>query len=128
MATGTRPRAYVFLPRPKATSPVGERAWPRVLRMLLLTAGAVLFLFPFYYSLILAFQREPKLDLSSAFPNPSNLSLANFAAINDGINLGRTLLNSAIFTIAVLVLTLVLGLLAGYALSQLHWRGQNVVF
>ena len=44
------------------------------------------------------------------------------------INLPRTLLNSGIFTGGVLLSTLVIGLLAGYALARLEFRGKGVVF
>ena len=61
-------------------------------------------------------------------PNPSNTSLENYTNINDSINLGRSLLNSGIFTGGVLLCTVVFGVLAGYALAILHFRGRGVVF
>jgi multiple sugar transport system permease protein len=48
--------------------------------------------------------------------------------INQAINLPRTLLNSGIFTGGVLLATLVIGLLAGYALARLEFRGRGMVF
>jgi multiple sugar transport system permease protein len=75
-----------------------------------------------------ALQREPNSDLSGAFPNPANLTLRNFTDINAAINLARTLVNSGIFTGGVLLATLVLGLLAGYALARLEFRGRGMVF
>jgi multiple sugar transport system permease protein len=66
--------------------------------------------------------------VSGAFPDPSNLTLDNLRDIDQAINLPRTLLNSGIFTIGVLLSTLVLGLLAGYALARLEFRGKGVVF
>jgi len=75
-----------------------------------------------------ALQKEPNPDISGAFPNPAKLSLDNLVAINNAINLPRTLLNSSLFTGGVLLATLVLGVLAGYALAQLHFRGRQVVF
>ena len=101
-----------------------RRLWPLVG----LTAGAVVFLFPFYYMVIGALQREPNSDVSGAFPNPANLTLDNLRDINQAINLPRTLLNSGIFTGGVLLCTLVLGLLAGYALARLEFRGKGMVF
>jgi multiple sugar transport system permease protein len=88
----------------------------------------VVFLFPFYYMVIGALQSEPNSDLSGAFPNPANLTLRNFTDINAAINLPKTLLNSGIFTGGVLLATLVLGLLAGYALARLEFRGRGAVF
>ena len=102
--------------------------WKRVLALLALALGAAVYLFPFYYMIVGALQREPSTDIAGAFPNPANITLANLADINDKINLARTLLNSAIFTAGVVFATLVLGLLAGYALAQLEFRGRAVAF
>ncbi|MGZ6266489.1 MAG: carbohydrate ABC transporter permease [Candidatus Limnocylindrales bacterium] len=96
--------------------------------MAVLVLGAVMFLFPFYYMVVGSFQREPKTDISGAFPNPGNLTFANFGDINAQVDLARTLINSGIFTGGVLLATLVIGLLAGYALAQLDFRGRSVVF
>jgi multiple sugar transport system permease protein len=101
-----------------------RRLWP----LLGLALGALMFLFPFYYMVIGALQREPNTDLSGAFPSPANLTLDNLRNIDRAIDLPRTLLNSGIFTGGVLLSTMVLGLLAGYALARLEFRGRGMVF
>ncbi|HEX8969185.1 MAG TPA: carbohydrate ABC transporter permease [Anaerolineae bacterium] len=100
----------------------------RIIQFGVLLLGAFVFLFPFYYMVIGALQREPNPDISGAFPQLGNLTLDNLAAINQAINLQRTLLNSAIFTGGVLIGTLVFGSLAGYALGQLEFRGRQTIF
>ncbi len=125
-----------------ATSAAIERASPRVAHnqhgdrfslqrvvgVVALVAGAVLFLFPFYYMIVGSLQRAPDTGISGAFPNPGNLTLANFGDINTQVDLVRTLINSGIFTGGVLLATFFIGLLAGYALAQLEFRGRSVVF
>jgi len=129
MATATQPQhPEVVEERAQPTAPPGRRSRRRLWPLLGLTVGALVFLFPFYYMVIGALQREPNSDVSGAFPNPANLTLRNFADINGAINLARTLLNSGIFTGGVLLSTLVLGLLAGYALARLEFGGRGVVF
>ncbi len=108
--------------------PAAPMSWGRVAGLAVLTLGAVVFLFPFYYMVVGALQREPNTDISGAFPNPANLTLANFADINAQVDLVRTLVNSGIFTGGVLLATFVIGMLAGYALAQLDFRGRSVVF
>ncbi len=108
--------------------PRGGFSWGRAAGLAVLVIGAFAFLFPFYYMVVGALQREPKTDPSGAFPNPANLSLANFGDINAAVDLARTLINSGIFTGGVLLATAVIGLLAGYALAQLEFRGRNIVF
>lgn len=98
------------------------------LSMVALLLGALLFLFPFYYMVVGALQREPATGIAGAFPNPANLTFDNFIAINSRVDLARALLNSGIFTAGVILGTLVLGLLAGYALAQLEFRGRGLIF
>jgi multiple sugar transport system permease protein len=126
MATSvTTERAAPRVDRPE---PAGRMSWRRVPGLAALMLGALLFLFPFYYMVVGALQREPNTDISGAFPNPANLTLANFADINARVDLVRTLINSGIFTGGVLLATFFIGLLAGYALAQLDFRGRSVVF
>ena len=99
-----------------------------VLRYVVLTIGAVAFLFPFYYMFIGSLQTEPDPTLAGAFPNPANLTGQNYVEINEGISLATGLLNSGIFTGGVILGTIVFGTLAGYALAILHWRGRGVTF
>jgi multiple sugar transport system permease protein len=115
-------------PRVERREPAERMSWRRVPGLAVLVVGALLFLFPFYYMVVGALQREPNSDISGAFPNPANLTLANFTDINAQVDLVRTLINSGIFTGGVLLSTFVIGLLAGYALAQLEFRGRSVVF
>ncbi|WP_425825091.1 carbohydrate ABC transporter permease [Streptomyces fractus] len=105
-----------------ATSRLGRRA----LRYVPLSIGAVAFLFPFYYMVVGSLRKVTAGDLSAAVP--SGLTGANYTAINSTISLARSLLNSGIMTIGVLVCTLVFGVLAGYALAVLKFRGKGAVF
>ena len=100
----------------------------RRIRLAVLFLGAFVFLFPFYYMLIGSLQTDPDPGVAGALPNPSNLTLDNYAQINDQLSLGRALVNSGVFTGAVILGTVIFGLLAGYALAVLHFRGKGVVF
>ena len=115
-------------PQVRQRDPAVRMSWGRAAGLAVLVLGAVIFLFPFYYMVVGALQREPNTDISGAFPNPANLTLANFGDINAQVDLVRTLINSGIFTGGVLLGTFFIGLLAGYALARLEFRGRNVVF
>jgi ABC-type glycerol-3-phosphate transport system permease component len=107
------------------------RGWTRtqsVIRGVVLAVGAVAFLFPFYYMIIGSLQKKPDQTLAGIVPNPANLTLGNFTAVNSRIDLLTGLLNSGLFTAGVLLCTLVFGLLVGYALAILEWRGRGVAF
>lgn len=111
----------------KVAAKRGSRA-PVVLRGVVLTLGALAFLFPFYYMIIGSLQRSPDTSVAGAFPNPSNLTTANYADINSRVNLVTGLVNSGIFTGGVVLCTVVFGVLVGYALAVLEWRGRGFTF
>lgn len=99
-----------------------------IVRLVTLMVGAFAFLFPFYYMLVGSLQEEPDTSVGGAFPNPANLTTQNYGDINGSIDLLGSLVNSGIFTAAVVCSTLFFGLLAGYSLAVLHYRGRGVAF
>lgn len=100
----------------------------RLALYIVLALGALASLFPFYYMVVGSLQTDVDPTPSGAFPNPANLTVENYVAINDRINLLQGLANSGIFTIGVLLGTTVFGVLAGYALAVLTWRGRGATF
>lgn len=104
-------------------NPRGRQMWS----LAALFLGAAIFLFPFYYMVIGSLQEKPDTSVKGAFPT-HGLTLHNYADINSRVNLARSLVNSGIFTIGVLLTTVVFGVLAGYALARLHFRGRGTLF
>ncbi|MDR6199409.1 multiple sugar transport system permease protein [Microbacterium sp. SORGH_AS428] len=107
---------------------VGTSRALAALRFAALGLGALAALVPFYYMVLGALQRQRDTTLFGLLPLPGNLTLDNFVEVNESINLFRSLLNSLIMTAGVVGCTLVFGLLVGYALSVLQFRGQGLVF
>ena len=99
-----------------------------VLRGLVLGLGALAFLFPFYYMIIGSLQETVDPSLAGAFPLPGNATGANYVDINSRIDLFQGLANSGIFTGGVLICTVFFGVLVGYALAVLEWRGRSATF
>ena len=108
-----------------ALEPRASRKWWRLVVLLI---GALVFLFPFYYMVIGSLQKTQNTSLSGALPNPGNMTLANYSQINAALDLGKAIINSGIFTGGVLLATVVFGILAGYALAQLNFRGRGLLF
>lgn len=100
----------------------------RVALYVVLSLGALAFLFPFWYMVVGSLQTDVDTSIAGAFPNPANITGDNYVAINERINLAQGLLNSGIFTGGVLLGTVVFGVLAGYALAVLQWRGRGTTF
>lgn len=92
-----------------------------------LTLCALVFIFPFWFMAVGAFQESPTSAPTDLFPT-GGWTLQNFADINARLDLVRSLANSLVFTLGVLAGTLTFGLAAGYALSRLQWRGRGVLF
>jgi multiple sugar transport system permease protein len=101
----------------------GRRVWS----MLALLAGAAVFLFPFYYMIVGSLQAKPDTSIKGAIPT-GGLTLHNYVDINSRVNLAQSLVNSGIFTGGVLLMTMVFGVLAGYALARLRFRGRGALF
>ena len=111
-----------------ARGPSSRRPSPAgVFRVAVLVFGAVLFLFPFYYMLVSSLQAKPDTSLAGAFPS-GGWTLHNYSQINARVDLGGSLVNSGIFTGGVILSTVVFGVLAGYALARLHFRGSGTLF
>ncbi|MHC2999504.1 carbohydrate ABC transporter permease [Microbacterium sp. HJ5] len=100
----------------------------KVALYVVLSLGALAFLFPFWYMVVGSLQTDVDPTIGGAFPDPANITGENYVAINERINLAQGLLNSGIFTGGVLLGTLVFGVLAGYALAVLQWRGRGTTF
>lgn len=104
-----------------------KRSVPRILSIILLTIAAIGFAFPFYFMIVGAFQESPTNSPSELFPT-SGWTVDNFVAIDSRIDLVGSLVNSLIFTAGVLLGTVVFGLLAGYAIARLDFRGRGVIW
>ncbi|KQZ23208.1 sugar ABC transporter permease [Microbacterium sp. Root553] len=100
---------------------------PRVVSATLLTIAAIGFAFPFYFMLVGAFQENPTNSPTSLFPT-SGWTVDNFLAIDSRIDLVGSLVNSVIITGAVLLGTVVFGVLAGYAIARLDFRGRGMIW
>jgi len=94
---------------------------------LMLALMALAFFAPFYFMLLGAFQQNPTNTPSDLLPT-DGWTLQNFVDINERISLLRSIVNSLVFTLGVLAGTLSFGLLAGYALARLQWRGRTSLF
>jgi len=103
------------------------RRLPRILSLIALTIAAIGFAFPFYFMLVGAFQENPTNSPSQLIPT-GGWTIDNFVAIDSRIDLVGSLVNSLIFTLGVLLGTVVFGLLAGYAIARLDFRGRGVIW
>lgn len=104
------------------------KLWNTV-RYVLLFALAAMFLLPFYVIVRNAFSTRKNITSPQWQWLPDELSLANLDSLlaNDSIGVGRALLNSAVMAIGQTTLTVVVSLMAGYALARYTHRLARVL-
>lgn len=114
---------------PKPAQQRRKRIKPEtILRHGLLIFGALLCLLPFYWMAVLSthesaiiFEFPPRFTFGSNFVN-------NWNSINDKINLGAAMGNTAVVATIVTILVLLIDSLAAFAFSKFEFPGRNFLF
>lgn len=81
--------------------------------------------FPFYYAIVTSMESGSELFTVDYWPKQINFD--NYAQVFDGQPFGRNLFNSAIVSIGVVALSLLIGLTASYALGRIKFRGRGIL-
>ena len=104
----------------------------RVLFYFLLLIVTVYLLFPFYWAIVSSLKTENQLQMTPATFIPRNPgtdeiapTLANYSAVFQNEAFGRGLINSTLVASSVVVLSLVIGAFAAFALGKLRFRGKE---
>ncbi len=102
--------------------------WIRGFKHCILISGAILMLFPFFWSVSTSFK-----SLREIFRNPFSLipihpTFNNYVAIFNKIPFARYLLNSFIVASATTFLQILTAMLSAYAFSRLNFKGRNLIF
>ncbi len=89
-----------------------------------LIVGAVLCLLPMLWMLAASFM--PTGEANSYPPRlwPSRVTFEHYGALFTRVNLGRAFLNSAIVSVCVTALAVLVTSMAGYALAKFRFRGR----
>jgi ABC-type glycerol-3-phosphate transport system permease component len=103
------------------------RRWRHRWAALALAVITLIFLVPFFW--VLSQSLEPSAEFSRNLPTlwPSHATLGNYYTVLVRDSFSRSILSSFIVAAITTVITLVLGALAGYALSRLPIRGRGLV-
>ncbi|MEP6631160.1 MAG: carbohydrate ABC transporter permease, partial [Lapillicoccus sp.] len=98
-------------------------------RYVVLAAGAVLFLVPFYLLVRNGLSTEADITSPDWHLFPSRLQWGNVAELfgDASVPMARSLLNSAVIAVTQTVLVLVVSGMAGYGLARIPYRFSNVV-
>lgn len=91
----------------------------------LLAVIGVYTLFPFYWAIVSSLKTGS--ELFEVTPWPRHPAWSNYAQVFAEQPFGRNILNSLIVATAVVLLSLVLGLTASFALGRIRFRGRRVL-
>ncbi len=92
---------------------------------LLLAVIAVYTLFPFYWAIVSSLKTGSA--LFEVDPWPKNAAWSNYSAVFTAQPFGQNILNSVIVATAVVLLSLLLGLTASFALARIEFRGRGLL-
>ena len=99
---------------------------PRLLVSAALLLLALVFFFPLIWMVMSSFKTNSAI-FSEPFSPPDSIDFSKWAEAWTVGNLGQYAINSAIVTVASVVLILLLGAAAAYALSRYRFRGRGLV-
>jgi raffinose/stachyose/melibiose transport system permease protein len=102
------------------------RQLPRLLVSGALLLLALIFFFPLIWMVMSSFKTNSAI-FSAPFAPPASIDFSKWAEAWTVGNLGQYAINSAIVTVASVVLILLLGSAAAYALSRYRFRGRGLV-
>lgn len=103
--------------RKSETKTVGKINWPITV---LLIIGCITILFPLYMAIVIAFKNPTEMtnDIAGILSLPQRFSLSNFAEAMRVTDFWRSLGNSLFITGTVIILSVVVHSLAGYAIGR----------
>ncbi len=91
-----------------------------------LTAGALMFLYPFIWMISASLAPEQEIAGLNLFP--TEFTLRSYLHMIEKIPIGRAFINSLLVSVSVTGGVLVFSSMVGYALSRLHFRGRDMIF
>ena len=92
----------------------------------MLAAGALVFIYPFYWMVMASL--VPENQIAGLTLIPSGISLNSYSQMFDKIPIGRAFVNSLLVASSITLGVLVFGSMIGYALSRLEFKGRNLIF
>lgn len=106
------------------------RNWGRILNRTwfwVLIAFIVLYtLFPFYWAIVSSLKTSQEVVQTPPTFWPKNVTFENYKRVFQDASFMRALLNSTIISTSVVILSLVLGTVAAYAMARLKFRGRSI--
>lgn len=100
----------------------------QVVSTLFLTMMALTILLPILWMLFSAFRPPEQITVYPPRYFPREWSAGNFSEVFRLIPIGRYIMNTVIYAVAVTLVSLLFNSMAGYAFARMQFRGKNVLF
>jgi len=100
----------------------------KIMLYVLLSIGALISLFPFYWAAIGATNTSGSMFSKPPTLLPGSLLIENIKNLNDSIGIGRVMFNSLFISITYTILALFICTMAAYAFAKFDFKGRNVIF
>lgn len=94
----------------------------------LLTLGAFISLFPFYWAAVSATNESGKVFAKPPVLTPGSQLLDNIENLDKAIGIGRVVFNSLFVAIVFTALSLMICTMAGYAFAKFRFKGRDILF
>lgn len=107
---------------------MSKRRLPRAVKYVILIAGAVVMVFPFFWSLMTSFKGLREILLNPFSLVPKEFTLRNYISVFQKVPFARYLINSTIVAIITTFLQLTTASLAAFAFARMTFRGKNLLF
>jgi ABC-type glycerol-3-phosphate transport system permease component len=109
--------------------PVGSnRAWSKLVILLVFLVLAVVFLVPIYWMVVSSFRPQGDLFTDITNLSPTGLTLDNYVSLFEQQPYAQWFLNSVTQSLGFATLTVTVCTMAGYALAKYRFRGNNAIF
>jgi multiple sugar transport system permease protein len=93
-----------------------------------LAVGAIISLLPMFWMIGASLMQSGEANSYPPHVLPRDPTLEHYRSLFTRLNLGRSLLNSALIAATVTAISLVINSMAGYALAKLRFRGRDKLF
>jgi multiple sugar transport system permease protein len=103
-------------------------AWPAVLRYVVLVAGGLLMIVPFWWMLVTSL--KPPGSVLTVPPElfPRQPTFESYQRVFETVPIGRMFFNSLVVTIVSVGAQIITSAMAAYAFARMHWRGRDTLF
>lgn len=106
----------------------GRKERQNMLAFVALLAILIIYLLPIFFVVVTAFKTDAEISIANFKWLPETFNFENFKSAWTMVNWVKAFSNSLFVTLAVVILSVLINTIAGYAFARLKFRGNNTLF